>query len=135
MNCLRETRWLRILALSVLFVAATPAIVRAQELRPLVWGSEQHFTVTWDAVQRQGRERVAGYVYNRSPYRFGNVRVLVDSVDASGRIVSQRVSWVLGELGADSRLSFEVSATPAASYRVSIFSYDRIDQAAMLMAP
>ena len=76
-----------------------------------------------------------GVLHNRSPYRVGNVRVLVDSVDDTGRIVGQRVSWVLGELGADSRLYFEVPATPAAGYRVSVFSYDRIDQAATLMAP
>lgn len=132
---MRGISWFRVLPLGLLIVAATPPIVRAQELSPLMLGWEQHFTVTWDAVQRRGRQEVAGYVLNRSPYRVGNVRVLVDSVDATGRIVSQRVSWVLGELGADSRLYFEVPTTPAASYRVSVFSYDRIDQAAMLMAP
>jgi hypothetical protein len=132
---MRSISWFRVLWVSLLLVVASPAIVRAQELRPLMLGWEQHFTVTWDAVQRRGRQEVAGYVYNRSPYRVGNVRVLVNSVDDTGRIVGQRVSWVLGELGADSRLYFEVPATPAAGYRVSVFSYDRIDQAAMLMAP
>jgi hypothetical protein len=77
---MRGTGGSRILAIGLLLVRATPAIGPAQELRPLMLGWEQHFSVTWEAVQRRG-------------------------------------------------------ATPAARYRVSVFSYDRIDQAAMLMAP
>ena len=126
--------WGRALALGLLLVSATPNLAPAQ-LRPHMLGWEQHFTVTWEAVQRRGRQEVAGYVNNRSPYRVGNLRVLVDSMDDAGRIVDQRVSWVLGELGADSRLYFQVPVKPAASYRVSVYTYDRIDQAAMFMAP
>jgi hypothetical protein len=132
---MRRFRYSRALALAFLLVSVTPASGRAQELRPLMWGWEQHFTVTFEMAQRRGRPTVAGYVDNRSPHRFGNVRVLVDSLDDGGRIVDQRVSWVLGELGAGSRLYFEVPMMPAARHRVSVFSYDRIDQAAMHMAP
>jgi hypothetical protein len=92
-------------------------------------GWEQHFSVTWNTSQRHGRVEVEGYVNNRSPYRVGNVRVLVDSLDDTGRTVDQRVSWVLGELGGGGRLYFEVAVTPAARYRVSVFSYDRVDEA------
>jgi hypothetical protein len=92
-------------------------------------GWEQHFSVSWDAIQRHGRLEVEGYVDNRSPYRVGNLRVLVDSLDETGRIVDQRLSWVLGEVGGGSRLYFEVPVTPAASYRVRVFAYDRIDEA------
>ena len=88
--------------------------------------------MTWDTVQRRGRLEVEGYINNGSPYRVGNLRVLVDSLDDSGRIVNQRVSWVLGELGGDSRLYFDVPVTPADHYRVRVFSYDRIDEASML---
>jgi len=42
------------------------------------------------------------------------------------------VSWVLGELGGDSRIYFEVPVTPAAHYRVRIFSYDRVDEASLM---
>ena len=132
---MQPIRWSRTLAIGLLLVSATPTVVPARELRPIMLGWEQHFTVTWEAAQRRGRPEVTGYVNNRSPHRVGNLRVLVDSLDDAGRIVDQRVSWVLGELGGDSRLSFEVAVTPAARYRVSVFSYDRIDQAAVLMAP
>jgi hypothetical protein len=129
---MQRCSWSRLLALGLLLVSVTPAVGRTQELRPLMLGWEQHFTVTWEAAERRGQPIVAGYVDNRSPYRVGNVRVLADSLDDGGRIVGQRVSWVLGELGAGTRLYFEVPVTRAPRYRVIVFSYDRIDQAAML---
>jgi hypothetical protein len=124
-------RPLRELALGLGLLLAAPGVAPARELQPLMRGWEQHFSVTWDTVQRRGRLEVEGYVNNRSPYRVGNLRVLVDSLDDSGRIVDQRVSWVLGELGGDSRLYFEVPVAPAARYRVSVFSYDRVSEAGL----
>ena len=124
-------RPLRELALGLGLLLLTPSVAPARELQPLMRGWEQHFSVTWDTVQRRGRLEVEGYVNNRSPYRVGNLRVLVDSLDDSGRIVDQRVSWVLGELGGDSRLYFEVPVAPAARYRVSVFSYDRVSEASL----
>ena len=124
-------RPLRELALGLGLLLLTPGVAPARELQPLMRGWEQHFSVTWDTVQRRGRLEVEGYVNDRSPYRVGNLRVLVDSLDDSGRIVDQRVSWVLGELGGDSRLYFEVPVAPAARYRVSVFSYDRVSEASL----
>jgi hypothetical protein len=132
---MQPIRWFRALALGVLLVSAIPSVASTRELRPLMLGWEQHFTVTWEVLQGRRGLEVGGYVNNRSPYRVGNLRVLVDSLDDAGRIVDQRVSWVLGELGGESRLYFEVPVKPAARYRVSVFTYDRIDQAAWLMAP
>jgi hypothetical protein len=132
---------MRQLLFGVLVVAVTAGCTTMQtgttttaaghELQPLMAGWERHFSVTWDATQRHGRPTVEGYVANRSPYRVGNLRVLVDALDDTGRIVGQRVSWVLGELGGDSRLYFEVPVPSAARYRVRVFSYDRIDEAAL----
>lgn len=122
----------RELALGLVLLLAAPGVAPARELQPLMWGWEQHFVVTWDTIQRHGRLEVEGYVNNRSPYRVGNVRVLVDSLDDTGRLVDQRVSWVLGELGGDSRIYFHVPVTPAAHYRVRVFSYDRVDEASLM---
>ncbi len=121
----------RELALGLGLLLAAPGVAPARELQPLMRGWEQHFSVTWDTVQRRGKLEVEGYVNNRSPYRVGNLRVLVDGLDDSGRIVDQRVSWVLGELGGDSRIYFEVPVAPAARYRVSVFSYDRVSEASL----
>lgn len=121
----------RELALGLGLLLAAPGVAPARELQTLMRGWEQHFSVTWDTVQRRGKLEVEGYVNNRSPYRVGNLRVLVDGLDDSGRIVDQRVSWVLGELGGDSRIYFEVPVAPAARYRVSVFSYDRVSEASL----
>jgi hypothetical protein len=123
----------RELALGLVLLLVAPAVAPARELQPLMRGWEQHFSVTWDAIQRHGRLEVEGYVNNRSPYRVGNVRVLVDSLDDAGRLVDQRVSWALGELGGDSRVYFDVPVTPAAHYRVRVFSYDRVDEASLML--
>ena len=123
----------RELALGLVLLLVAPAVAPARELQPLMRGWEQHFSVTWDAIQRHGRLEVEGYVNNRSPYRVGNVRVLVDSLDDTGRIVDQRVSWVLGELGGDSRVYFDVPVTPADHYRIRVFSYDRVDEASLML--
>jgi hypothetical protein len=125
-------RPLRELALGLVLLLATPGVTPARELQPLMHGWEQHFSVTWDTIQRHGRPEVEGYVNNRSPYRVGHVRVLVDSLDDAGAIVDQRVSWVLGELSGDSRLYFDVPVTSAAQYRVRVFSYDRIEDASIM---
>ena len=127
-----DHRSLRGLALGLALVVAVPSVTAARELQPLMLGWEQHFSVTWDSIQRRGRPVVEGYVINRSPYRVGHLRILVDSLDEAGRIVDQRVSWVLGELGGDSRLYFDVPVTPAARYRVRVFSYDRVDEAGLM---
>jgi hypothetical protein len=127
----RVTRIVQGVGLALALLTTAPPRAAARELQPLMLGWEQHFTVTWDATQRRGRPLVEGYVINRSPYRVGRMRLLVDSLDDAGRVVDQRVSWVPGELGGDSRLYFDVPVTPAARYRVRVFSYDRVDEASL----
>ena len=128
-------RPLRALTLGLVLLLAVPSVVAAaQELQPLMHGWEQHFSVTWDTIQRRGRTEVEGYVINKSPYRIGRVRVLVDSLDNANSVVDQKVSWVPGELAGDDRLYFSVAVTPAAQYRVRVFSYDRIEYA-QIMSP
>jgi hypothetical protein len=122
-------RPVRALTLGLVLLAVTPGAGAARELQPLMRGWEQHFSVTWDTAQRHGRLEVEGYVNNQSPYRVGNLRVLVDSLDDAGRVVDQQVSWVLGDIGGGGRGYFEVPVKPALHYRVSVFSYDRIDEA------
>jgi hypothetical protein len=126
------------LAIGLVLLLVGPGVVASgvaavRELQPLIVGSERFFSVTWDAARRHGQLEVEGDVNNNSPYRVGNLRLLVDSLDDTGRIVDQRLSWVIGELGANDRLYFEVPVSPAARYRVRVFSYDRIDEAGLMV--
>jgi hypothetical protein len=110
---------------------AAPVLAATGELQSLMPGWERFFSVTWSASQNRGRSVVDGYIRNRSPYTVSNIRLLVDSLDQNGQITDQRLSWVSGSLGADGRLYYEVPVSPAASYRVSVFSYDRIEAASL----
>ena len=139
MMAIRHLRRAGGLALGVLLLAMAPGVAApvgaaTRELQTLLPGWERFFSVTWSASQHRGRPEVDGYIRNRSPYTVSNVRVLVDSLDDAGQIVDQRLSWVAGSLGADGRIYFEVPVSPAPRYRVSIYSYDRIE-AASLMTP
>src|SRR5262245_30390307 len=126
---MRHLRAVRTLGLGLLLLLVAPGVAPAQELQPLMQGWEQYFSVTWDTVQRRGRSEVEGYVNNKSSYRVGRVRVLVDSLDNANRVVDQKVAWVSGESAGGDRLYFNVPVTPAASYRVRGFSYDRTEYA------
>lgn len=82
--------------------------------------------VEWaDGADRRGQPRVTGYVYNQraGSYAVG-VQLLVEALDASGRVVGSTTGSVLGEVPPSGRSYFEVKApTKAASYRVTLQSF------------
>ncbi len=99
----------------------------AVELQPLMAGWERVFSVDWQPGQYRGKPSVEGYVNNNSPYHTTNIRIMIDSLDAGGQVTNQKVAWVPGELLGGSRLFFQVPTQPAPSYRVRVFSYDRVE--------
>jgi len=120
------TRTLTVLALAALVVGSAMAGAAA-ELQPLMGGREWVFTVNWQPAQYRGRPAVEGYVNNVSPYHTGNIRVLIESLDAAGKVTNQHIAWVPGDLLGGGRLFFQVPTAPASAYRVRVFSYDRIE--------
>jgi hypothetical protein len=99
----------------------------AAELKPLMGGWEQHFTVTWEQAESHGKPVLKGYVSNISPYDMRSLRILVETLDSAGATTSQRVAWVPGEMNGATRLFFEVPVVAAPSYRVRVFSYERLE--------
>jgi hypothetical protein len=115
-----------VLAASIL--ASGPAgALEGRELKPLMWGWERHFAVEYGPGEYRGHPVVEGWVTNVSPYIMRDVKILVDTLDASGAIAAQRVAYVPGEMPGGSRLFFQVPAAPAPAYRVQVFSYDRFE--------
>ena len=96
-------------------------------LEPLVVGWEQHASIDYQATPRADGAVVWGYLQTSSPYTFHRIRVLADALDVADQVIAQRVAWVPGTLGWPSRLYFEVPMPPAASYRVRVFSWDRLE--------
>ena len=119
-------RALTVLWLATLVVgAARPGAVA--ELQPLMAGWERVFSVSWQPGQYRGQPSVEGYVNNISPYHTNNIRIMVESLDAGGQVTNQQVAWLPGDLLGGGRLFFQVPTAAASSYRVHVFSYDRVE--------
>jgi hypothetical protein len=108
-------------------ILAAADLVGAAEIRPHMAGWEQVLALDYGPGQHGGRPILAGTVTNISPYDLTGIRLLVDTLDASGNITTQQVTWVPGELRGGGRLHFSVPTTPAPAYRVRVFTYDRIE--------
>jgi hypothetical protein len=119
-------RTLRILGLATIVLgAALPGA--AAELQPLMLGWERVFSIDWQPGEYRGKPSVEGYVNNVSPYHTSNIRIIVESMDAGGQVTNQQLAWLAGDLLGGGRLFFQVPTAPAPSYRVRIFSYDRVE--------
>jgi hypothetical protein len=100
----------------------------------LIPGWERYFTVEWTAgPNRGGVRRLDGYVYNRyGEYAF-DVRLLVQALDSSGKVVSQRVAWGPTGVGGFGRAYFDVGNLPAADhYQVFVWDYRLVQAAGVL---
>lgn len=119
-------RMLTILWFATLMVGA-PLTGAAAPLEPLMAGWERLFSVSWESGEYRGKPSVEGYVANVSPYHTRNIQILVESVDAGGQVTNQQIAWLSGDLLGGGRLFFQVPTSPAPSYRVRVFSYDRVE--------
>jgi hypothetical protein len=119
----------RVLAVFVALVLAAGCVAAAPRgpLQPLVVGWEQHASIEFQVAPRGNGSIVWGHLQTGSPYTFHKIRVLVDALDAANQITAQQVAWVPGTLAWPSRLYFEVAMPPASSYRVRVFSWDRLE--------
>jgi hypothetical protein len=115
--------------LMVTLAAATP--VTAQTLTPHFPGWERYFAVSWEPFDRRGQPYLGGYIVSSYGVTASRVQLLVDSLDSSGRIVAQRVEWLVGSnLPGFSSTYFEVPIrVQASSYRVGVFAFDFVQSA------
>ncbi|MBI3635240.1 MAG: hypothetical protein HY216_03335 [Candidatus Rokubacteria bacterium] len=127
---------MRVLVMAALLtVLAAETAAAAQSLTPHIVGWERYFNVTWETSEWRGRPYLSGYVLSQYGATATRVRLLVDGLDSSGRVVAQRVEWLGSTVPGFSRVYFEVPIPgPASSYRVRVFTFDFL-QAALLEAP
>ena len=95
-------------------------------------------TFEFDLEQINGPRGMAveGYVHNALPWRITNVRLQVDSIDATGAPIASTSGWVLGDVAAGGRGYFYVPvSTPAATYRASVQRFDKVILEAAPQAP
>ena len=120
----------RILGLGVLSVVFFAPGVAAAQNRVAQAPGLFRFDVEQAATSHRG-PGVEGYLHNDLPWRITNVRLRVQSVDPAGNVIGEASGWVLGDVAAGGQGYFFVSvSSPAAAYRVTVESFDRISREA-----
>jgi hypothetical protein len=120
-------RTMAILGLATILVGGGALPGPAAELQPLMGGWERVFSVNWQTSEHRGTPRVEGYVNNISPYSTTNIRIMVEGLDAGGKVTTRQIAYAPGDLLGGGRAFFQVAMAPAPSYRVRVFSYDRVE--------
>jgi hypothetical protein len=105
--------------------AAQPQAEVARQLR-----------VEWEALAEEWtRPRLVGYVYNDSTYRIGSVRLRVQVLDASDKVVRDDLAWIYIDVPARSRAQFSVRRPEGSGYRVTVESFVLISREAAPETP
>ena len=120
--------WLKTLALSILLLSASSAMAQGPAvLKPLVMEGDRYFTLQWQAGDTNGRSDVHGVIRNEFGFAARKIRLLIDSLDATGGVTAQTLEYVPFDLGPGTHAYFEARVPArAASYRVSVFQWEWI---------
>ena len=81
---------------------------------------DQYFRVQWEA----GPSVLAGHVENISNLPVEHMELLVERLDASGAVIGTQRAWVVGVVIPNHRTHFSTPVATAASYRVTIRSFN-----------
>jgi hypothetical protein len=74
---------------------------------------------------RHGQPEIQGYIYNDFGFPANNVRMIVETLDDSGKVVARAYGYVFGSVPAFNRTPFNVPLqTAGASYRLTVTSFD-----------
>ncbi|SRR5437762_725613 len=112
----------RIAALTVAALLTSAAGVSAQIYAPQ--SLERYFRLEWEVSHGKKGPAIEGYVYNKGPRPAERMRLQIERLDASGRVVGSSTVWVLGGVPMDGRAYFSASVPDATGYRVQVLSFD-----------
>ncbi len=89
-------------------------------------GANQFLRFEWEVVQdRKGRPEIEGYLYNDYMRAAINVRVVVETLDASGQVTHTTLAYIPGLVPLLTRTYFVVPIKhPGPSYRLRIVNYE-----------
>jgi hypothetical protein len=84
----------------------------------------EYFRLQWETTAGARGSAITGHVQNLGNLPFDRIQLLVERLDASGAVIGRSNTWVVGLLPAHQRGYFKTSVPAAASYRVTISSFD-----------
>ena len=115
----------RTLPLALALLLLGPAVNAQEPGRP----QPHSFRIEWARLPPTMRPGVEGYVYNDSRWRVTNVRLRVQAMDGSGRVVRESVAPVWGNVVPRERAFFTLPAlADGESYELAVVSFDLISQ-------
>jgi hypothetical protein len=85
---------------------------------------DHYFSLEWKQATTARGPVVEGFIYNRSGLIADRMRLSIEQLDASGKVVGTTTTWVLGTVPPNNRAWFQAPVPAAASYRVEILSFD-----------
>ena len=107
----------------------------SETLTTLAPDAERWFKIDWDAVPRpDGTVRLEGFIRNTYGTA-ARVRLLAQALDAAGMVVGQKLWW-LDTVPGFGRVSYQIPGLPRADhYRVTVWSYTRIESDDRIFLP
>ena len=100
----------------------TPTVLAGPNYAP---GSlDRSFRIEWQTTTGARGPRLEGYVYNDTALMADRMRLSIELLDASGKVVGTTSTWVLGGVPPGNRTWFTTPVPPAARYQVEILSFD-----------
>lgn len=111
-----------ITALAVALLLTGAVSVSAQIFAPE--SLERFFRIEWELTRDRKGPAVEGYVYNKAHQGAQRIRLQIDRVDGSGRVVGYSTVWIPGNVAMDDRGYFRASVAEAPGYRVHVLSFD-----------
>ena len=114
--------WRRITALTVAALLTGAVGVSAQIYAPESLARD--FRLEWEVTRGRKGPKVEGYVYNQAMRTAEHMRLQIERLDASGKVVGSSTVWVFGTVRVDGRAYFSASVPDAASYRVQVLEFD-----------
>ena len=99
-------------------------VTPGHELQPLALGWQRYFDITWQQSERHGTPVLSGRIENKYGEAATHVQLLVNGLDAKGKVITEKVTWLGDDIAASDSTYFEVPVEAAPNYRVSVFAYD-----------
>jgi hypothetical protein len=124
-----RTTMLLLLLAAVMAGCATPETTPSASVTTLMPGSERWFSLSWEATPDRDPQlrRLRGYIESTYGEPAARIQLLGQALDSSGAVVGQKLTWLSFTLPAFGRAFFEIPGLPPADhYRVTVWSYERI---------
>ena len=93
--------------------------------------------VEWEpGTDKWGPPRLVGHIYNDSTYKVGSVRLRLETLDSSDRVVGETLAWVYVSVPARSRAYFSVRRpSGGAAFRLTVESFVLISRESIEETP